>query len=318
MTDGRIRRLGMTTLLRKVTRRYVAPMKKTTAFWILSFVITVASAYYQRRTGPTYPIRGKASLNAREFSYRLERSHGGETDCPVQIKTNDPAVSGTLEWRRHGVDEAFLRAPMTFREGTLSANLPHQLPAGRLDYRVVLQAYGERLVLPTGGPAIVRFKGDVPGHILIPHILAMFIAMCLSTRTGLEIFNPSPHLKALTYSTLAFLIVGGMILGPIMQKYAFGAYWTGWPVGTDLTDNKTLVALLGWAVAAGFLNKAKRPEIWTTIAAVLLLAAYMIPHSVRGSELRYAPDRQPQVLLERNGTFRISSPGPQDWVHSPS
>ncbi len=307
-------------------------MKKSTAFWILSFLITLASAYYQRRTGPTYPIEGKASLNESEFSYRLERSHGGETDCPVQIKTNDPAVSGTLEWKRHGIDEAFVQAPMTFSLGTLSANLPHQPPAGRLDYRIVLQANSERLVLPAGGPATIRFKGDVPGYILIPHILAMFIAMFLSTRTGLEILNPSPHLKALTYSTLGFLIVGGMILGPIMQKHAFGAYWTGWPVGIDLTDNKTLIALLGWVGAAVSLNKAKRPEIWTAIAAVLLLAAYMIPHSLRGSELKYAPEGQPHVLLEEKGTFRIfRSAWPQkrghsgfillgcpDWVDSPS
>lgn len=298
-------------------------MKKSTAFWILSFVITVASAYYQRRTGPTYPIRGKASFNASEFSYALQRSHGGETDCPVQIKTNDPLVSGTLEWKRHGVDEAFVRAPMAFSQGGLSANLPHQPPAGRLDYRVVLQANNERLILPAGGSATIRFKGDVPGYILIPHILTMFIAMFLSTRTGLEIFSPGPHLKALTYSTLGFLIVGGMILGPIMQKHAFGAYWTGWPVGIDLTDNKTLIALLGWIVAAVSLNKAKRPEIWTALAAVLLLAAYMIPHSVRGSELKYGPEDRPQVREGDIPDFRPLAAESElnrkrlDWVNSP-
>ena len=165
--------------------------------------------------------------------------------------------------------------------------MPRQPPAGKLDYRVILKANSESLVLPEKEPAVIRFKGDVPNLILYPHILAMFLAMFLSTRTGLEIFSPSPRLKALTYWTLGFLIVGGMILGPIMQKYAFGAYWTGWPFGSDLTDNKTFVAVLGWVVAAIALYRAKRPEIWAAIAAVVLLAVYMIPHSVLGSELNY-------------------------------
>ena len=30
--------------------------------WVIAVVITVASAYYQRRTGPTYDYRGKVTL----------------------------------------------------------------------------------------------------------------------------------------------------------------------------------------------------------------------------------------------------------------
>jgi len=270
-------------------------MKRSFVFWILAFAITMASAYYQRRTGPTYPIRDNATVNAKRFSYRLERSHGGKSNCPVQIKTSDPAVSGTLEWRRHGVDEAWINVPMVFNNGTLEAELPHQPPAGKLDYRVVLRTDSENLILPAGNPAVIRFKGDVSSLILYPHILAMFVGMLLSTRAGLEFFNPQPRLKALIWWTLGCLLVGGGILGPIIQKYAFGAYWTGWPFGIDLTDNKTAVALLGWVLAARALYKSKRPEIWAAIAAIMLLAVYMIPHSVLGSELDYKHQKQPRI-----------------------
>jgi hypothetical protein len=40
-----------------------------------------------------------------------------------------------------------------------------------------------------------------------------------------------------------------MILGPVVQYYAFGEFWTGVPFGWDLTDNKTLVAVIFWALA---------------------------------------------------------------------
>jgi hypothetical protein len=262
---------------------------------MIAFVITVASAYYQRRTGPTYPIKGQAELNSKQFSYRLERSHGGESNCPVRIQTGDPGVAGTLEWKHHGVDGNFTWSPMTFCDGILASELPHQPPASKLDYRVVLKTQTATLILPEGGPAVIRFKGDVPKFILIPHVFAMFTAMFLSTRAGLEVFNSKRNLKPLTYSTLGFLTAGGMVLGPIMQKYAFGAYWTGWPYGFDMTDNKTLVALLGWILAAVALKKAKKPEIWAAGAAAVLIAVYLIPHSVLGSELRHNDHNPPRV-----------------------
>ncbi len=264
-------------------------MRRPVALWILAFVITVSAAYYQRRTGPTYPIRGRAVLNAKSVSYKLERSHESGSNCPVEISTGNPAVAGVVEWKRHGVNEAFIQVPMTVNAGKLTAEIPQQPPAGKLDYRVILRSNGERLVLPEGEPAVIRFKGSVPNLVLIPHILAMFVAMLFSTRSGLEFLIPAPRLKALTFWTLGLLVVGGLVLGPIVQKYAFGAFWTGWPLGTDLTDNKTFVAVLGWVLAAVALYRSKRPQVWAAAAAVVLLAVYMIPHSVLGSELKYTP-----------------------------
>ena len=72
-----------------------------------------------------------------------------------------------------------------------------------------------------------------------------------------------------------------------MQKYAFGAYWTGFPLGTDLTDNKTLIAMVGWGVAWFMNRKGREGRGWIVLAAVLMLAIYLIPHSVLGSELDY-------------------------------
>jgi hypothetical protein len=80
-------------------------------------------------------------------------------------------------------------------------------------------------------------------------------------------------------------------LGPLVQKYAFGAYWTGWPFGTDLTDNKTAIALIGWAGAFFAMRGSRRPQLWALLASVLLLAVFLIPHSMLGSELKYENGR---------------------------
>ncbi len=176
---------------------------------------------------------------------------------------------------------------MAFSGGTLRGSLPHQPPAGKLDYRISLQQGNAQVMVPETGGVVIRFKGDVPLFVLIPHVIAMFGAMLLSTRVGLEIFNSRPRYTSLTRWTIGFLAVGGMILGPIVQKYAFDAYWTGWPFGYDLTDNKTLIALVAWIVAALAIPRVGNPRPWVLGAALVVLIVFLIPHSVLGSELDY-------------------------------
>ncbi|NOY60961.1 MAG: hypothetical protein GXO75_18785 [Calditrichaeota bacterium] len=79
-----------------------------------------------------------------------------------------------------------------------------------------------------------------------------------------------------------------MILGPIVQKYAFGTSWTGIPYGTDITDNKTLVAFIIWLIALVAIFKNKKARLWSLLAALVTLAIFMIPHSMHGSELDYS------------------------------
>ena len=86
--------------------------------------------------------------------------------------------------------------------------------------------------------------------------------------------------------TFIFLVLGGLIFGPIVQKYAFGAYWTGFPFGHDFTDNKTAFAILFWAIALIMsLFRNKNTRWWILAAAIVLLSTYLIPHSLFGSEL---------------------------------
>ncbi len=262
-------------------------MRQSTLLWILAFLITAGSAIYQRLTGPTYPLTGSVRIDTASVTYRLDRSHGGDGDHEVSLATGTPAITGLLEWKRHKTDDRWTVVPMAFSDGTLRGFLPHQPPAGKLDYRILLQHGTEEVVIPEIGGVVIRFKGDVPLFILIPHVIAMFGAMLFSTRTGLEIFRAQPRCRGLTYWTLGFLAVGGMILGPIVQKYAFDAFWTGWPFGYDLTDNKTLIALVAWIVAAIAIPKVRNPRPWLLGAALVVLIVFLIPHSVLGSELDY-------------------------------
>lgn len=258
-------------------------MKRTLLLWTIALAITVASAIYQRLTGPTYPLKVEVQFNHRTISFSLDRTHGGAGNHLITITTNDSSIQGVLEWRRLGANESFVKVPMISENGILFAQLPHQPPAGKLEYRVTLL---DGVTAVTNG-TIIRFKGDVPAAILLIHVFCMFTGMLFATRTGLEIFNRNPQYKKLTVTTFALLTIGGMILGPAVLYYAFGDLWTGWPVGTDITDNKTLLAFLIWLVTLFAVYKSNNPQRWIVAAAIGTILIFLIPHSLWGTELNY-------------------------------
>ena len=264
-------------------------MKRTILFWIIAFIITIASAIYQRMTGPSYPLTGQTQFDSKMISYKFERSHNTDTDYVLSIDTGDSTISGALFWRKYKFSKDFSVTKMISNgTGNLEASLLKQPAAGKLEYYVKLFRGDSSIQLPEDKHVVIRFKDPVPVGVLIPHVLAMFISMLLATRTGLECFKKEPSLKKYTLWTIGVLFIGGFILGPIMQKYAFGEFWTGFPFGFDLTDNKTLIAFIGWLIAFFMLKKSQNPKRWVLFAALLMLTVYLIPHSVLGSELDYS------------------------------
>lgn len=259
---------------------------KSFLIWLLAILITLSAAIYQRLTGPTHPYRGTAQLAQETIKYRLPRSHTSSENCPVEIKITNKEITGTLHYKRFPSRDDWSVLPMTPSVTGLIAELPTQPPAGKLQYFLTLALAEEQTQIGKDDPIIIRYKGAVPLWALLPHVLLMFSAMLLSTLTALKVVIKSDDAHKYAWLTYFFLGFGGMILGPVVQKFAFGEFWTGVPFGWDLTDNKTLIAFLGWTVAMAVNWKRKRPEFFV-VAAIILMVIYMIPHSFMGSELNY-------------------------------
>lgn len=257
--------------------------------WILATIFTLSIAVYQKKTGPTYAISGKATLGTTNFSYDINRTHGGDTDHQVSVNTNNKNISGIVVWKRYKFEEPLHKIVMDNIEGVLTADLPYQPPAGKLEYQVILTSGSEKLRLPETLPAVIRFKGAVPWGILLPHVIFMFAGLLIAMRAMLGSFVGLKSFR-LPLLTLILIFLGGLVFGPIVQKYAFGAYWTGWPFGEDLTDNKTLVMAVAWIIAVWRINtgKTRKSNRWWIIGATIVTFwVYLIPHSMRGSELDY-------------------------------
>jgi hypothetical protein len=281
--------------------------------WTLAIIITISAAIYQRHTGPTYPKEVEVTLNNITYDLKLIRSLALDERSEVKLNITDTSVKAKLFFKRFKSDEEYKVSEFSYRvlpvnsfimnkvfniyeNKGLFAEVPQQPPAGKLQYYFEITDSNGTKAYSKESPIVIRFKGGVPAFILIPHILFMFLAMLFSTLAGLMAVIKYPSYKIYGIWTLILFTAGGMILGPIVQYDAFGDLWTGIPFGWDLTDNKTLIALIFWILAVVMNRKKERP-LYTALAAFVLLLVYSIPHSLFGSQLDYSTGQVTQGFI---------------------
>ena len=270
---------------------------KNVLLWIVAVVFTMSLVIYQRATGPTYPVSGEFEFGEVKGEFKFLRSHDTEKNAPVQVKISDKEVSGQLSYKRYKSYDEWTTVEMEKNDEGLISRLPFLPAAGKMMYNVVLFKGGKSYPV-NDEPIVLRFKGAVPLAVLTPHIFFMFFSLLFGVRAGLEaIFRKKDTLFQVGVA-LFTVILGGLILGPIVQKFAFDAYWTGWPFGTDLTDNKTAVIFIFLLIAFLILRKKPENKTWPIIAMIVMIIVYVIPHSVLGSEIDYT--KQDAEMVQPN------------------
>jgi hypothetical protein len=288
--------------------------------WFLAVILMLATASYQRRTGPTYELRETMTVEGQTYAVRLIRSQETTEQARVAIPAPTDGITAQVLWRRYPTDDAFAPLPMAVEtvdgESELVAYLPIQPSAGKLEYWVEVQGPDGTVRLPDlgggtegGDTAILRYKDPVPLALLLSHVLCMFFAVLIGMRAALGALFAPFGIRRLAWISFGLMSVGGMILGPFVQKFAFGAYWTGWPFGYDLTDNKTLIMWGAWAVACFILHRRadegdRMSRLTVLVATVVMVSVYLIPHSMRGSELNYEAVDSGTEAAEAIGTSR--------------
>jgi hypothetical protein len=287
-------------------------MRKT-ILWILAIIITLGAAYYQRKTGPTNPRDTYLTVNDSLLKVRLVRSLGLDERPEVRLAITDTALKARLYYRRFRTGEEYSSSDFIYKvypvnsmlmnkvfgimeEKGLYAAVPQQPPAGKIEYYLELTDSDGTTTVLKETPLVLRFKGAVPSYILTPHIIFMFLAMLLANVAGLMALFKLPSFRKYSIWTLITLTAGGMILGPAVQKFAFGEFWTGVPFGWDLTDNKTLIAFFFWILAV-VMNKKRDTRVYTILAAAVTLIIFSIPHSMFGSELDYSSGEVTQGII---------------------
>lgn len=265
---------------------------KLTSLWILAFLISVLVFVFQKQTGPTYPFKGKYEYNQHLYKYKLERSSENLNDALIKLSAPQGS-SGLLYYQRFNSDDEWKATRMRYENDHLVGFIPKQAAAGKMKYYIVLNLKDYQMRIPEKSNIILRFKGHVPMGLLIPHILFMVISVLVVIKSCLDVlFNLTSAKVNFAVGTVS-MVIGGMLLGPIIQRLAFGDWWTGWPFGGDWTDSKVgfmmIILLIGNLIIWTKNRISSKVVIKTAIifSTLAMLVIYMIPHSFRGSNLDY-------------------------------
>lgn len=277
------------------------PKLGSALMWLLAAIITIACFTYQDKTGPTQPLAGSFDTARGVVEYKILRSETIGTNLKVMFLDPVPeGVQGYVEYRRYKSDDIWSTKEMEpgsfsfsrrgkeeYIEG-IGAELPSLAErAGKYEFFVFIDD-GAGAPQPITGekPIYARYKASVPMWALLIHIVLIFVSMTLAVRTVFEALADG-NFKPLIWATIISLISGAFIMGPVVQWYAFGVWWSGIPFGYDWTDNKVLLELAFWMIAA-FQNRGGRINRRSVyLAGLVTMIVYFIPHSIFGSEYNY-------------------------------
>ena len=134
-----------------------------------------------------------------------------------------------MTYRRYPTGDDFTTVEMAVEEGEegpeLAAYLPIQPAAGKMEYYLELETAGGGVRIPAAqgedANIILRYKDPVPAPLLISHVIAMFFTVLIGMRTGLGALFAPGNVRTLVWVTLIGMTVGGLVLGPFVQNYAF-------------------------------------------------------------------------------------------------
>jgi len=277
---------------------------KTPFIIAISLLITLMLLVYQRATGPSYPVRGSLLLkpSGARVEYRLIRSH--ETTKPAIITFVAHAQEGTLNPQLHyrpfpPLDDHWETVPMLMeREKNqirFNSALPQGPAASKWNYFIDMGQPLERKGFSSSHSLVLRYRDPVPTWILLVHIVLIFMSFFFSTTTFLFFMVKRPSAICLHLSFFSFLL-GAFIFGPLVQKHAFGSFWTGFPIGTDLTDNKVLISLVAWAAAWFYRERKPKLVVW---AWIIMMLVFLIPHSWMGSQYNHKTGKMDHVFSKR-------------------
>ena len=252
--------------------------------WILALLITCSAAYYQRISSPTYPSLVVIPVEMQKYPVTFIHSHTGKSDCPIILQIGDIAVKGELSYRKYPSQSEMTKLEMKREGDKLVASIPNQSSGVKIEYQVELSKNGAQLKYSSLKPTILLFEGEIPKFPFFMNLAVLGLAMLLSSWTGLLALFGFGSSRFFSMLTFIGFVVGGFVIAPIVHKYAVNDWWTGFPIGYSLNNNKFFLASLVWLVVVVTIQR-KYNKIISVMAAILTLVIFLIPSTFVENEV---------------------------------
>lgn len=288
---------------------------------LLALLVTIALLFVARRASMRQqpPIEDSTTYNGLTLEHHSSHIFKGDytnADIPVRIEQgNLPPGSEILFYYRprvlgekkgSGAFESMRLQPAPANPNSFSAVLTNQGRGSEFEYYLALvDSSGQALAtIPAEQKAgaqqtiWLRFEGQQSIPLLIAHIGGMFgglffvVLATLSSFTDLKKTASNVALGKQVFWATFILFLGTFPIGVWIEYQVYATYWTGIPLGRDITDSKGLFLFLFWLVTLILLKGsafAGKPEknlvgaggarIATIVSFLVTMAAYLVPHS---------------------------------------
>lgn len=287
---------------------------------ILALVVAFAMIFIARLNSRGQPDYVEATDNGYTFAMTtVPKIQEGEFETMRLSVTPDPPAGHHVVYKTTGPKrgkstpiEKYYIGPSTLRDLTNDDYFTSIRAGerGKREYYVfeVIDDNGKtvaRFTRDDGEPFLLKYIGHVPLWVLVPHIgfllITVFCVVYVAFYAVGAAAGNEENLKPMarwTFLAVLATFIGGYPIGWAMNWYAFAGFWEGVPFGTDATDNKTqllfVYLLLVMFGSMGSLSNGRfgrnlfAPKTlgWLGIGSfIVLLAIYLIPHSIQFSPL---------------------------------
>jgi hypothetical protein len=235
-------------------------------------------------------------------------TNGGNAVIRTTVKSTAPAdEQSVVLYYRIGLDWTGLTMKPVGDEPVYEAEIPHQPRGTEVQYYIeVRTAAGSRLRLPPKAPDrlyVLSFQGIAPNWARIGHSLLLYSGLVLTLIAAvlayLVIKGRSGLLSKIPFLVSASAVlyfVGGILLQMVVSWYVDARLWSGFPVGSNGDDTRSLVIVLFWSLIA-FLTHTRLFRLQDESAVirgnqlaglvigggVLTLVLFLLPSTLSGS-----------------------------------
>jgi hypothetical protein len=225
-------------------------------------------------------------------------------DAPVYVEvTASPDVSDQEVFLYYGTEPAEyeLVRMKPLEEGRYFGMIPALSRATLVHYYVEARAGTDlvaRVPSDTDEEAFVfYFKGIPNRKILVAHVVLMFVSLFIFIFAGYLAVKAIKdrrivlHIPRLSFLGVVIFFVSSFPLGMVVAYQTYGTPWSGFPIGTDITDNKSLGIVAYWAAATFFyrgsvFRKDPNGDLFSMttlpyvylVGVIVTIALFLIPH----------------------------------------
>ncbi len=195
-------------------------MKNQIILFLSAAIITFLIGYLESVTDPNFPVSGSFGIEGKKVSYKLNKTHFGNSPFKIMVISDLPGLKGNIEWKK---DDQVHHSEMQNRDGILEGFIESQKPVTKLEYRIILEKEGKKFIRPSGKFVKLTIYGKIPGFVLIFYNLLLFGGLFLSVRMGLEIFNESRMIKKFSFVQSALFLLLAFMISPLLISYKLEA-----------------------------------------------------------------------------------------------